>query len=485
MNVQTVMRMAAAGGGYDPAEWVQVRLSMMDTVAPWRDLDGVFVSLVEDATGWTLTTNYNGAGGINDGISEMVAWKSAGLGNVIPDRAGLIMDDLNYAEFLTVINALPADATAWRPVACVGALWDANATLSLGIGFNTNNTTTAFYGALNQTSGTYTSASTEFATYGWILPNVNRPGFAQAGAYTKATGAFPGNISVIQSNSSTHTVASNSIVVAFGNAVNNPVAGNRTISVRFWTRIFDLPNLDPWVTLGRWNVISPADFGSPTTPTSDPNALLSAFDTTNYPEWRPTINNTGKAGPFDGLNEGVRWQWTPPAEFPLATEPILILTYATQIPTYADTYSIGAGFGIYAPTAPAGASGVGSGFQGFPTSRYNPQGVIGVANDFTNNSLNFPTGSTASRGFHWMGVNAGAAKYLGAYIVQAIDNAPLAIVGSNATSNRSNTIQPTSPIKLCAFCNLDLATTVGTGSAELRFYGWWATVEGWYWDWPV
>lgn len=60
MNVHATMRMAAAGAGsYDPAEWVQIRLSMMDTILPWQDPDGAFVSLTEDATGRDITVDWH------------------------------------------------------------------------------------------------------------------------------------------------------------------------------------------------------------------------------------------------------------------------------------------------------------------------------------------------------------------------------------------------------------------------------------------
>lgn len=477
MNVHTALRMVA---GYNPAKWVQIRLSMMDTVLPWRDPDAVFVSAT-DVNGLISTTvNYNGAGGVNDGFNEMVAWKTADMGAVIPARTGENFDTSHYCEQVCIFDAYPADAANWQPVTGLGVVYNSLGTHTIGTGICATTAAAGQAVAINDGSDNGTvAAAGRNGSFGGIWPTAPMTGASFVSSYA-------GNVVAAAAgtnwNQTTAAFVSNegAFVLGVGNNVNNPAAGNRTVAVRYYTRVFDLPTLSsaPWVDGTGWNVVSPADFGDPAVPASDPNGLLSSFGVGALPQWQPTIDDTGLAGPFDGLNEGVRWQAATPAGFPVGTAagPFWTSIAIDNAPAYVRSFGIGLGWYDV-----AGSVGITSGYVAPDPANTRDQWI-----DATNNgpSINFgayPANANGVSGFFWPLQDA-TTKAIG----RVNGNRQLdALFRSESQSSfgTSLTYPADADIRICTTAIKDTAV-VGAGSAAFQYRMWWTAPTGYVWSWP-
>lgn len=474
MNAPTAMLLAAAGASnYDPNTWVQIRLSQMTTTLPAQDPDGVFVSLTETAAGWVPVLNYNGAGGVNDGFSFMVAWVTADIAAVIPGRAGEDWGNTTLPEFVTVLNAIPSDSAAWRPVAAVGSYSNSDLLTSLGVSSQCNSATQSSAGANQGTGSAFTAATTAVtAAKGLVWWQIPLTGVVVT-SLRLTTGAPVVTPGTTRNVTSALTVASSAFVVGFGNIVNNPAAGNRSVSARFYTRVLTPTFADisaPSNATG-WTGVSPASFGTPGTPASDPNALLSSFDTSAYPEWRPTIDDTGKTGPFDGYNEGVRWDETSNHVNP--NHPFFV---SFEVDLTSSAYAATQQFGFAAGISDVGTGPTMPGYKyqtAATTCRSNAvQFNTNVAGGTTSNAL----GST---GLYWPSSDdTTTAGVVG--VAVGIDAAGLPD-GVCAIGSRANAL--TAPVFSVAF-GKDV-NTLGTSSVAFRFLLWTATFPDYTNAWPA
>lgn len=467
------MLLAAAGvSGYVETDWVGVELSMMDSTLPWRDPDGAFVGLSTAGPTWTITVNYNGAGSVNDGFSEMVAWKSASIGAVIPGRAGEDWSNTQFFEFVTQLSTIPSDAASWQPITALGRMANNDSTVGFGGGSRCSSATQSGVANTTGVSGSFGAVTTATtACKGCVWNSFPTSGGCVTTLHQTTGLPVVGGLNAV-SNTASLTVASSQFIVGFGNLTPSPAAGNRSVSVSFYVRVLTLPflSLAASVDATGWTQGSPLDFGTPGSPASDPNALLSSFDTSVAPTWAPTIDDTGKGGPFDGYTEGIRWD--APSLLVPVDGPVFTSFETLTDSTYAATQQFGVGGGV---TDAAATASVMTGFkyQTASTTRtaqaieYNTN-VNGsaVANALNTFGVYYPTSDGTTTG--------GVASQCFEMVTGEVPS------GNVATSFRANAI--TAPA-FSVTMNKD-TSFVGTTSVELRFNFWYAAIAGYTNDWP-
>lgn len=475
MNTPTAMLLAAAGASnYDQNTWVQLRLSQMTSTLPAQDPDGVFVSLTETAAGWVPVLNYNGAGGVNDGISEMVGWLTADLGSVIPGRTGQNWSNTVIPEFISRPTAIPADTAAWQPIATAGAVANNTTTTSMGIYTHCTSATQVRAGVAPPVSGLAATASTTAVAAAkgliwWQLP------LTAAGVVSLRQNG--GTVIVTPSSALTVTTAltvtSSQFFVGIGNGVINPAAGNRSITVRFYTRVLSptFTNISAPTDATGWTAVSPASFGTPGTPASDPNALLSSFDTSAYPEWRPTIDDTGLTGPFDGYDEGIRWDATSLLVDPEVPSFTCLRDDFTNS-AYAATQQYSFSAGISDPSTGPGMGG----------NKYVTAGTTRQANvmQFNTNATGASTASAlGSTSLYYP--SADGTTTAGTMTISVNLTAAGAPTGTSALVSRANAL--TGP-RFSVSSGKD-TSFLGTTAVAFRFLVWFATFPDYTNDWPA
>lgn len=472
MNIHTTMLLAAAGASsYDQNTWIPVQHALMDSTLPWQDPDGVFVSLVTSGATWTPILDYNGAGGVNDGFAEMVAWK-ADIGALIPARTGQDWSNTLFAEFVSRLSAIPSDSAAWQPHAAVGCMANATTANALGVGCRSPTATQSGCTAVEATASASSSVTTGAPNAGkgavWrTLP----PTGTVVSSLRKNDGTVVVTTGTTRSVLTALTVTSSQFVVGFGNGVNNPAAGNRTITVDFFTRVFTLPFLDLAAVNDAtgWTPFSPLDCGNPSTPASNPNAFGLSFDASAPPEWRPTIDDTGIGGPFDGYDEGIRWDAvTAPVS---ADQPFFVSFEYLADSAYAATQQFGFAAGI---------SDIGTGST-MPGYKYITAAATRQANAVqfnTNTTGTSMAGGLGCSGLSWPSTDGTTtASLIGASINLTSAGLP---TGVPAVGSRANAL--VAPVFSVAF-GKD-TSFAGSTSVALPFNVWTATIPGYTNDWP-
>lgn len=473
MNAPTAMLLAAAGfSGYVETDWVGVELSMMDSTLPWRDPDGAFVGLSTTGPTWTITVNYNGAGSINDGFAEVIAWKSANLGAVIPARASEQWNNAQFFEHVTILSAIPADTAAWQPITIIGRLANNDATTGLGGGNRCSSATQSGVCVNNDTSaafGPVTTATTAAKGAVWnFFPG--RGGATNTLHQTNGTVVTGGSTSL--ASTSSLTVTSSQFVLGFGNATSSPAAGNRQVTVSFYVRVLSLPivSIAASVDATGWTRGSPLDFGTPGSPASDPNALLSSFDTSVAPIWAPTINDTGKGGQFDGYTEGIRWD-APTSPVPF-DGPIFFSFETITNSAYAATQQFGFAAGVADPT------GTGSEMPGFKYQTASTTRTSQVVEFNTNQNGSAVANALNTSGLYYPAADGTTTGGIIGQSVQLVTGAVPS--GTVAILDRANALSaPTFSVSM----NKDSAI-VGSAAVELRFNFWYVVVPGYTNNWP-
>lgn len=464
MNAPTAMLLAAAGTA-SPAAWSPIEHAQMDSTLPWRDPDGAFVGLVATGNSWEITVDYNGAGGSNTGFDNQITWRTSGVGDVIPSRTGLAWAITTYAEVLTRVTTPPADASTWNPLPSAGILLgDADATGSIGGGLQcATSTSTAATSVRSDTRVVASSATSGRASITGIWPYPTVTSGASASVLYDAAGTIVAAATGISEEDTNAASGTSRIIVGLGNATNNPAAGNRTITVEFWLRIFDvgIANVAPWVDSTGWTSIPPTT----ATLSTDPNTLLSAFDTSASPEWRITIDDTGKTGPFDGFSEGIL--------FTLAgtgvdlSKPFWLAQQVTNFPAYAYTQQFGFALGVV---------GVPTGWRLGPSPNGVAQAVL-TTSDAPSSTTPFASG-IGTVDFH-------LPKYDG---VDLYSGPVFVIPNNNGTMVSNRAATSTAPASttltgLVATANKN-TSTLGTSSAQLRVNVWFTQPLQYDFRWP-
>lgn len=478
MNIHTTMLLAASNLGDDPNSWVQVRHSMMDSTLPWQDPDGVFVGLVESAAGWTPTLDYNGAGGVNNSFSTMVAWKTASITAVLPNRTGAAADWAGkFPEFIARLAAIPADSAAWQPDCGIGIMVSSNSNATAGTGVRCTTATQSGARSLAATGGNTAVTTAVTASYGNVLPRFQPNFTANCTAQPRQVdGTVVVTNGVLTGGAPGVAKTTSEFIVGFGNDVSSPAAGNRTITVQFYTRVYDLPfnSFAPASDATGWNVYSPADFGSPGTPTSDPGSLLGGFDTSSYPEWLPDFDDNGSSSLLDGYTEGTLWANATLPGNASVEAPLFIGMELTTAPAYAISQFAGITAGFSDPTSTGSAL---VGYQFGTAGNYRSNAVIFNAN--TTSAITPVAVGLGSFGY-WSAQSDGTTHGGGIAGAVCVDGSG-AITTSMVAQIRSQVF--TSP--RFSVCMTKDTTALGTSNTTIGFFLWYSTIPGYQFQWPA